>query len=124
MKMKLFSVQNYVMLDEIVKISKIGWIEEVFFNLLAIRVLERRAPRNGAPERRSEKPERGRSATPEIGPERRSERNSEKGRSASWSARSDFYAKQNLEMPFIKKKNFARKRAWSVSFQILQYWPF
>ena len=77
----------------------------------SIRVLERRAPRSAALERRSEKPERGRSATPEITPERKSERNSEKGRSASWSARSDFYAKQNLEMPFIKKKNFARKRA-------------
>ena len=81
------------------------------FEMTLCRVLERRAPRNGAPERRSEKPERGRSATPEITPERKSERNSEKDRSASWSARSDFYAKQNLEMPFIKKKNFARKRA-------------
>ena len=34
MKMKLFSVQNYVMLDEIVKISKIGWIEEFFLTYL------------------------------------------------------------------------------------------
>ena len=50
-----------------------------------------RAPRSA--ERRSEKPERGRSATPEIDPERKSERNSEKGRSACWSARSDYFAK-------------------------------
>ena len=27
-------------------------------------------------------------------------------------------------MVFIKKKNFARKRAWSYSFQKLQYWQF
>ena len=67
----------------------------LFFKPVISRVLERRAPRSGAPERRSEKPERGRSATPKIAPERKSERNSEKGRSASWSARSDYYTKQN-----------------------------
>ena len=75
-------------------------------NVTIFRALERRAPRSAAPERRSEKQERGRSATPKIVPERKSERNSEKGRSASWSARSDYYAKPNYEMTFIKEKKF------------------
>ena len=57
------------------------------------RALERRAPRSGATERRYERPERGRSATPKMDPERKSERNSGKGRSARWSARSDFCAR-------------------------------
>ena len=42
------------------------------------RVLERRAPERCAPERRSEWPERGRSATPDCCPERYSERRSGK----------------------------------------------
>ena len=42
------------------------------------RALERRAPERCAPERRSEWPERGRSATPDCCPERYSERRSGK----------------------------------------------